>query len=130
MTISLRPFLMLLANLRLGLASLLGYEAMSFGETCCCQLEDFSSPPPPLSERLRASCTVWIHYISCQWDENRTHIPLFNIHTMNEWRQLSLWSLDEGRELRNARRQIRLCSYSEEVWHSYEDFVSRLILWF
>jgi hypothetical protein len=104
-TTSLRSILILFTHLRLDLASLLGCEAVSFGETCCCQLEGFFySPLPPLSERLLASSAVRIHYISCQSDENRTHVPLFNIHVLSEWRLLSLWNLDEGRELRNAYR--------------------------
>jgi hypothetical protein len=59
-------------------------------------------------DRLVASSTVRIHYTSCQSDENRTHVPLFNIHTLSEWRQLSFWNLDEGLGLRNVLRQIRL----------------------
>jgi len=82
---------------------LFGCEAVSLADTYCCQLGGFYFSP---SDRLVASSAVRIHYTSCQSDENRTHVPLFNIHMLNEWRQLSLWNLDEGRELRNAHRQI------------------------
>jgi len=81
------------------------------------------------SDRLVASSAVRIYYTSCQSDKNRTHVPLFNIHMLNEWRQLSLWNLDEGRELRNSHCQIRLYElcrrYLAAVWRilATTDFV-------